>query len=146
MFRLQYILEPVPDGTKMIVRLGRALVPGEFRVKLSLLEINKPEFFKPLLDTIVAKGMTVRQFKEQILKEMYEQGVEIPLNVSAPYLLSIDVDKNSLAQTLCSRIRVRKKTWRSPYTIFLDSQVFNKDIHIYSGYEIYMECLDGACK
>ena len=53
MFRLQDTLQPVPNETKMVVRLGRALKPGEFRVKLSLLEINKPEFFKPLLDSIV---------------------------------------------------------------------------------------------
>lgn len=80
MFRVQDTLQPVPNETKMVVRLGRALKPGEFRVKLSLLEINEPEFFKPLLDSIVAKGMTVRQFKEQIVEEAYEQGVDVKLN------------------------------------------------------------------
>ena len=80
MFRVQDTLQPVPNETKMVVRLGRALKPGEFRVKLSLLEINEPEFFKPLLDSIVAKGMTVRQFKEQVVEEAYEQGVDVQLN------------------------------------------------------------------
>ena len=80
MFRVQDTLQPVPNETKMVVRLARALKPGEFRVKLSLLEINKPEFFKPLLDSIIAKGMTVRQFKEQVVKEAYEQGVDVQLN------------------------------------------------------------------
>lgn len=80
MFRVQDTLQPVPNETKMVVRLGRALKPGEFRVKLSLLEINEPEFFKPLLDSIVAKGMTVRQFKEQVVKEAYEQGVDVKLS------------------------------------------------------------------
>ena len=142
MFRVQNTLQSVPNETKMVVRLGRALKPGEFRVKLSLLEINEPEFFKPLLDSIVAKGMTVRQFKEQIMKELYEQGVEIPLNVSVPFLLGADEDTKSPAQTLCSRIRLRKKTWRSPCTIFLDSQVFDRDIHVFANFEIYVECLD----
>ena len=81
MFRLQDTLQPVPNKTKKVVRLGRALKPGEVRVKLSLLEINKPELFKPLLDSIVAKGMTVRQFKEQVVEEAYEQGVEVKLDV-----------------------------------------------------------------
>ena len=80
MFRVQDTLQPVPNETKMVVRLGRALKPGEFRVKLSLLEINEPEFFKPRLDSIVAKGMTVRPFKEQVVEEAYEQGVDVQLN------------------------------------------------------------------
>ena len=143
MFRLQDTLWPVPNEAKMIVRPCRALKPGEFQVKLYLLEINKPEFFTLLIDSIVAKGMTVRDFKEQVIRELYEQGVEIPLNVSAPYLLSTNVDKHSLAQTLCSMIRLRKKTWRSPCTIFLDSQVFDKDIHVVANFEMYIECLDG---
>lgn len=42
-FRLQDSLQSVPNETKMIVRLGRALLPGEFRIKLSLLRINEVE-------------------------------------------------------------------------------------------------------
>ena len=80
MFRLQDTLQAVPNETKTVVRLGRALKPGELRVKLSLLEINKLEFFKPLLDSIVPKGITVRQFKEQVVEEAYEQGVQVKLD------------------------------------------------------------------
>lgn len=43
MFRLQDSLQSVPNETRMIVRLGRALLPGEFRIKLSLLRINEVE-------------------------------------------------------------------------------------------------------
>ena len=42
-FRLQDSLQSVPNETKMIVRLGRALLPGEFRIKLFLLRINEVE-------------------------------------------------------------------------------------------------------
>ena len=140
MFRLQDTLESVPNETMMTVRLGRALKPGEFRAKLSLLEIHKPQFFKPVLDSIIVKGMTVRQFKEQIVKELYEQAVDIPLKVSALYVLNTT---DSISQTLYSRIRLRKKTWRSPATIFLDSQVFDRDIRVFSNFEMYIECLDG---
>ena len=140
MFHLQNTLEPVPNETMMIVRLGRALKPGEFRAKLSHLEIHKPQFFKSVLDSIIVKGMTVRQFKEQIVKELYEQAVDIPLNVSALHVLNTT---DSISRTLYSRIRLRKKTWRSPATIFLDSQVFDRDIRVFANYEMYIECLDG---
>lgn len=42
-FRLQESLQSVPNETRMIVRLGRALLPGEFRIKLSLLRIDEVE-------------------------------------------------------------------------------------------------------
>lgn len=41
-------------------------------------------------------------------------------------------------------MRLRKKTWRSPCTIFLDTQVFDKDIHVFANFEIYIERLDGV--
>ena len=40
-------------------------------------------------------------------------------------------------------MRLRKKTWRSPGTIFLDSQVFDKDIHVFANFEMYIERLEG---
>ncbi len=40
MIRLSDSLSTVPTETKMVVRLGRALLPGEFRIKLFLLRIN----------------------------------------------------------------------------------------------------------
>lgn len=36
-------LTSVPDDSKLIVRLGRALRRGEYRVKIYLLQINQPE-------------------------------------------------------------------------------------------------------
>ena len=81
MFRVKDTLQAVPNETKMVVRLGRALKPGEFRVKLYLLEVNEAEFSKPLLDSIVAKGMTVGKFKKQLVKEVYEQGVDVQLSL-----------------------------------------------------------------
>ena len=42
-------------------------------------------------------------------------------------------------------MRLRKKTWKSPGTVYLDHQVIDKDIHIYSGTdtEMYVEPLKG---
>ena len=41
------------------------------------------------------------------------------------------------------RMRLRKKTWRSPCTVFLDSQVFDRDVHVFANFEMYIECLEG---
>ena len=81
MFEVQDTLVHVPNESKMVVRPGRALKPGEFRVKVSLLDINKPEFYKPLLDSVVAKGMTVKEFKQRVVQDVYEQGLDIPLSL-----------------------------------------------------------------
>ena len=39
------------------------------------------QYFKSIMDSIVAKGMTVRQLKERLVREAYEQGIEFPLAV-----------------------------------------------------------------
>lgn len=41
------------------------------------------------------------------------------------------------------RMRLRKKTWRSPGTVYLDQQVFEKDIHVFTNYEMFIEPLEG---
>lgn len=42
-----------------------------------------------------------------------------------------------------SRIRLRKKTWRTAGTIYLNHQVFEKDIHVFAHFEMYVEPLEG---
>ncbi len=43
-----------------------------------------------------------------------------------------------------SRFRLRKKTWKSPGTVYLDYQVIEKDIHVFSNFEMFVEPLEGA--
>ncbi len=43
MIRLNDSLSTVPTETRIVVRLGRALLPGEFRIKLFLLKVNDPQ-------------------------------------------------------------------------------------------------------
>ncbi len=44
---------------------------------------------------------------------------------------------------LCDRIRLRKKTWRSPGTVYTDQQVFERDIHVFANCELFVEPLEG---
>ncbi|XP_078240066.1 ubiquitin carboxyl-terminal hydrolase 47 isoform X4 [Pogona vitticeps] len=123
--RLNETLSSFSDDNKITIRLGRALKKGEYRVKVYQLLINDPEPCKFLLDSVFAKGMTVRQSKEELLPQLREQ---CGLN------LTID------------RFRLRKKTWKNPGTVFLDYHVYEEDINISSNWEVFLEILDGPEK
>ncbi|GAB6023955.1 Ubiquitin carboxyl-terminal hydrolase 47 [Chamberlinius hualienensis] len=118
--RLNETLVPYSDDAQMVVKVGRALRKGEFRVKIFQFLINEPEPAVFLIDWIVVKGVTVLQTKKEILPEIKSNcNLDVPLN----------------------RCRLRKKHWRTPATIFIDSQRFDDDISIYDNSEIYLEVL-----
>uniref|UniRef100_A0AAY4BHH6 Ubiquitin carboxyl-terminal hydrolase 47 n=1 Tax=Denticeps clupeoides TaxID=299321 RepID=A0AAY4BHH6_9TELE len=119
--RLNETLSSFSDDNKITIRLGRALKKGEYRVKVYQLLINDPEPCKFLVDTVFAKGMTVKQSKEELLPLLKEQ---CKLN------LTID------------RFRLRKKTWKNPGTVFLDYHVYEEDINISSNWEVFLEVLE----
>ncbi|XP_072321546.1 ubiquitin carboxyl-terminal hydrolase 47 isoform X2 [Eucyclogobius newberryi] len=119
--RLNETLSSFSDDNKITIRLGRALKKGEYRVKVYQLLINESEPCKFLLDTVFAKGMTVRQSKEELLPQLKEQ---------CKLDLSID------------RVRLRKKTWKNPGTVFLDYHVYEEDISISSNWEVFLEVLN----
>ncbi|XP_071112786.1 ubiquitin carboxyl-terminal hydrolase 47-like [Haliotis cracherodii] len=118
--RLTDTLSFLEDG-KLNIKLGRALRPGEHRVKVYLLSVNETEPCKFLVETILAKGMTVLESKKLILPEIKEQcEMEIPLD----------------------RCRLRKKTWKNPGTVYIDSQIYEDEIAIFPNWEVYLEILD----
>ncbi|KAK7175787.1 hypothetical protein R3I93_000144 [Phoxinus phoxinus] len=119
--RLNETLSSFSDDNKITIRLGRALKKGEYRVKVYQLLVNDPEPCKFLLDSVFAKGMTVRQSKEELLPQLKDQ---------CKLDLSID------------RFRLRKKTWKNPGTVFLDYHVYEEDINISSNWEVFLEVLD----
>ncbi|XP_041917263.1 ubiquitin carboxyl-terminal hydrolase 47 isoform X2 [Alosa sapidissima] len=119
--RLNETLSSFSDDNKITVRLGRALKKGEYRVKVYQLLVNDPEPCKFLVDTVFAKGMTVRQSKEELQPLLKDQ---------CKLDLSID------------RFRLRKKTWKNPGTVFLDYHVYEEDINISSNWEVFLEVLD----
>ncbi|XP_043938661.1 ubiquitin carboxyl-terminal hydrolase 47 [Protopterus annectens] len=119
--RLNESLSSFSDDSKITIKLGRALKKGEYRVKVYQLLINESEPCKFLMDAVFAKGMTVRQSKEELLPQLREQcGLD----------LSID------------RFRLRKKTWKNPGTVFLDYHVYEEDISISSNWEVFLEILN----
>uniref|UniRef100_A0A8C7XZB5 Ubiquitin carboxyl-terminal hydrolase 47 n=1 Tax=Oryzias sinensis TaxID=183150 RepID=A0A8C7XZB5_9TELE len=119
--RLNETLSSFSDDNKITIRLGRALKKGEYRVKVYQLLVNEPEPCKFLLDTVFAKGMTVRQSKEELLPQLKEQ-----------CRLDLSID----------RVRLRKKTWKNPGTVFLDCHVYEEDISISSNWEVFLEVLN----
>ncbi|KAM3856784.1 ubiquitin carboxyl-terminal hydrolase 47 isoform 5-T5 [Vipera latastei] len=121
--RLNETLSSFSDDNKITIRFGRALKKGEYRVKVFQLLVNDPEPCKFLIDSVFAKGMTVRQSKEELLPQLREQCG-----------LNLTVD----------RFRLRKKTWKNPGTVFLDYHVYEEDINISSNWEVFLEILEGA--
>ncbi|KAJ8412867.1 hypothetical protein AAFF_G00104490 [Aldrovandia affinis] len=109
------------SAVSITIRLGRALKKGEYRVKVYQLLVNDPEPCKFLVDAVFAKGMTVRQSKEELQPQLRDQ---------CKLDLSID------------RFRLRKKTWKNPGTVFLDYHVYEEDINISSNWEVFLEVLD----
>lgn len=119
--RLTETLSFFEDG-KLNIKLGRALKPGEYRVKIYQLLVNDPEPGKFLIDTIFAKGMSVLESKKLVIPEIGEQcGIDIPLE----------------------RCRLRKKTWRNPGTVYIDSQIYEDEVHIFANWEVFLQILDG---
>ncbi|KAG9475926.1 hypothetical protein GDO78_004010 [Eleutherodactylus coqui] len=123
--RLNETLSSFSDDNKITIRLGRALKKGEYRVKVFQLLVNEAEPCKFLLDAVFAKGMSVRQSKEELIPQLREQcGLE----------LSID------------RFRLRKKTWKNPGTVFLDYHMYENEISISSNWEVFLEVLEDCEK
>ncbi|XP_053576238.1 ubiquitin carboxyl-terminal hydrolase 47 isoform X2 [Bombina bombina] len=119
--RLNETLSSFSDDNKITIKLGRALKKGEYRVKVFQLLLNNPEPCKFLLDAVFAKGMTVRQSKEELIPQLKEQ-----------CCLDLTVDK----------FRLRKKTWKNPGTVFLDYHVYETEISISSNWEVFLEALE----
>lgn len=118
--RLSDTLSFLEDG-KLNVKMGRALRPGEHRVKVYQLNVNDTEPCKFLTETIFAKGMTVLESKHLIVAEMKDKcGVDIPIE----------------------RCRLRKKSWKNPGTVYINGQVYEDEIAIFPNWEIFLEVLD----
>ncbi|XP_064628944.1 ubiquitin carboxyl-terminal hydrolase 47-like [Lineus longissimus] len=107
------------------IKLGRALRKDEYRVKVYQLLVHEQEPIKFLIDTVFAKGMTVLESKKLILLEIKKLcDLDIPLN----------------------RCRLRKKTWKNPGEVYIDSRVYVDDVPIFDNWEIFVEVLNGEEK
>ncbi|CAN7994990.1 unnamed protein product, partial [Ixodes hexagonus] len=113
------------EDTKLLIKLGRALRSGEYRMKVFLLTPNAQETSKFLLDWIFTKGVSVLRLKEELLPEVKERcGLDIPLN----------------------RCRLRKKTASNPGPVYLDSAKFDDEVAAFLAYEVFLEVLPGPEK
>lgn len=121
--RMTETLASYGDNTRLSVRLGRALLPGEQRGKVYLLEpdsVDDPAKF--LIDWVVCKGDTVASAKRAIIKEV---------NTRCNMTLTPET------------VRLRKKSWKNPQTIYLDAQKFEDDIPLYSNWELFLQIIEG---
>ncbi|GLH00204.1 Ubiquitin carboxyl-terminal hydrolase 47 [Gryllus bimaculatus] len=121
--RLKDSLSSYRDEEKLTVKLGRVLRKGEHRGKVSQLLPNSPEPCKFLFEWILSKGMTVAEAKRDILEE-----VKRKYNIDIPF----------------ERCRLRKKSWKNPTKVYLDSQRFEEDdITLFPNWEMFLQELPG---
>ncbi|XP_045110990.1 ubiquitin carboxyl-terminal hydrolase 47-like isoform X4 [Portunus trituberculatus] len=122
--RMTESLTSYADNTRLSVRLGRALLPGEHRGKVYLLEPhNFEDPSKFLIDWVVRKGDTVANAKRAIVREV---------NARCPGMNLVP-----------ERVRLRKKSWKTPQAIYLDQHKFDDDITLFSNWELFLQVLDG---
>lgn len=123
------------DDTKIVVKMGRALKEGEWRVKVFYLHVKNDEgrlspatavgsqHFDFLLEAIIGSGMSVKELKEvQVLEAFQKLGKDI----------------------VVERIRIRKKSYRNPCRVYPDTCVFDEDLNIGYTTELFAEILDCA--
>ncbi|XP_038049001.1 ubiquitin carboxyl-terminal hydrolase 47-like [Patiria miniata] len=119
--RLTETLQSYSEDSRVVVKLGRALKKGEYRVKIYQLSANSSEPCKYLFDWVFAKGMSVQQSKTELLPELKAKClIDVPLN----------------------RLRLRKKAWKNPGAIYADTQLYEEDIPIFTNWEVFVEILD----
>eukprot|EP00795_Rhopilema_esculentum_P005155 gene5155-285_t len=119
--RLSEQLTAYSDESKIIIRLGRALKPGETRIKVYLLEPNKQEHTRFMMETVVSEGVKIIHLKKEVMKELKN-------------CFEIEATSNC--------IRLRKKSWKSPSTIYSDDCEFEKDIKLTVNSEFFVEVID----
>lgn len=110
------------DDSKVRVKYSRALKKGEHQLKIFLLNPTEKEPFKYFCDWIVTDGMTVKQCKELLQPEICQRcGIDVPVE----------------------NLRMRRKNWKNPGTVYVDSQVFEENIQVYASFEVFLEVLEG---
>ncbi|XP_018012833.1 ubiquitin carboxyl-terminal hydrolase 47 isoform X3 [Hyalella azteca] len=112
------------DCCKLGVKLDRALQVGEFRGKVYLLDLtNNEEPAKFLIEFVMRENDTVSQAKAAILAEVKARlGLELKFE----------------------DVRLRRKSWKNPQSVYLDHQVFSaRDIALHSNWELYLQELKG---
>ncbi|KAJ7383604.1 Ubiquitin carboxyl-terminal hydrolase 47 [Desmophyllum pertusum] len=110
------------DDSKVRVKYSRALKKGEHQLKIFLLKPIEKEPFKYFCDWIVTDGMTVKQCKELLQPEICQRcGIDVPVE----------------------NLRMRRKNWKNPGTVYVDSQVFEENIQVYASFEVFLEILEG---
>ena len=40
-------------------------------------------------------------------------------------------------------LRMRRKNWKNPASVYVDSQVFEENIQVYASFEVFLEVLEG---
>jgi len=107
-------------SAQLSVALERSLRPGETRGKVWLLRLNAPSHTSFLCDWVIKEGDVVGDVKRGILAEAKAKtGLELAFDEA----------------------RLRRKSWRSPQTVYLDCFVFGecRDVTPHPNWEMFLQ-------
>ncbi|XP_046844317.1 ubiquitin carboxyl-terminal hydrolase 47-like isoform X2 [Xenia sp. Carnegie-2017] len=122
MDRLNDTFSIVPDKSKIRIKHGRALKTGEFRAKIFLFRLNEEQHTEFLIEIILSKRMKIYETKVALIEELTKSSKKtIPLE----------------------RMRLRKKSWKSPGRVYQNHQVLDDVILTFSSCEFFVEELEG---
>uniref|UniRef100_H2YIV6 Ubiquitin carboxyl-terminal hydrolase 47 n=1 Tax=Ciona savignyi TaxID=51511 RepID=H2YIV6_CIOSA len=116
----------MPNSTQFVVKLGRALRKDEYRCKLYQLKLDEEETAKPLMNWVIQRGVTVGEARKLLCEDISEQ-CDIHTQAGETFL-----------------IRIRKKMWKTPAQVYLESDKFGTNISLYGTLEFFVEFLDKA--
>ncbi|KAF2365830.1 hypothetical protein FHG87_003424 [Trinorchestia longiramus] len=108
------------DSCKLVAKLDRALQVGEYRGKVYMLDLtNNEEPAKFLIEFVLRENDSVGQAKAAIVAE-----------VDAKLGLTLRVED----------VRLRRKSWKNPQSVYLDHQSFcERDIALHNSWELYLQ-------
>jgi len=129
---------------QIVVRLGRALRPGEVRGKVHQLCLNDPhERSKFLFEWILTPDVQIGHIKRDILAEMksrYAIDISYEKYWRAWLLMMVD----NIFYFVDCRCILRKKIWRTPSTVYgEDEETIDTSLpYLSKNWEMYLQVLD----
>nr|XP_039253989.1 ubiquitin carboxyl-terminal hydrolase 47-like [Styela clava] len=111
----------ISNDSQLKIKHQRALRKDEHRCKIFHLNLAEDDPIKNLVEWVVRKGSSIKEAQQTVADELFKECE-----------MKVDPEK----------IRLRKKCWRNPGKIFLETDVFGTDIIIASNPDIFLEILE----
>eukprot|EP00117_Sycon_ciliatum_P017472 scpid43495/ scgid16451/ Ubiquitin carboxyl-terminal hydrolase 47; Deubiquitinating enzyme 47; Ubiquitin thioesterase 47; Ubiquitin-specific-processing protease 47 len=120
------------------VEYGRAVGVDEHRVNVSFFDPTDEVYMISLGEIIVAKGMSVAQMKDEVVKTCQEIAKTSPVGSD---------DKRhkhavAVVDAPVEHLRLRRKNYKAPSTVLCGDLLVGREMAVYSGWEVAIQLMD----